>query len=52
MAVAPRGARATEESRKVVDEILAEWTDHLGADRMRALTDALVSLREITDPYR
>ncbi|GAA0908726.1 MarR family winged helix-turn-helix transcriptional regulator [Virgisporangium ochraceum] len=50
--VAAHGARAVETSRKVVDEILAEWTDHLGADRMRAMTDALVSLREITDPYR
>jgi DNA-binding MarR family transcriptional regulator len=50
--VAAHGARAVEASRKVVDEILAEWTDHLGADRMRAMTDALVSLREITDPYR
>jgi DNA-binding MarR family transcriptional regulator len=50
--VAPRGARAVEASRKVVDEIVAEWTDHLGEDSMRALTDALVSLREIADPYR
>ena len=50
--VAPRGQEAVDAARTVVDEILAEWTRHLGARRMRAFTDALVSLREITDPYR
>jgi DNA-binding MarR family transcriptional regulator len=50
--IAPRGQEAVGAAREVIDEILAEWTRHLGARRMRAFTDALVSLREITDPYR
>lgn len=32
--------------------IEAEWEEHLGAERMAQLRDALISLREITDPYR
>jgi DNA-binding MarR family transcriptional regulator len=50
--IAPRGQRAVEASKRVVDEMVAEWTRHLGEKRMHALTEALVSLREITDPYQ
>jgi DNA-binding MarR family transcriptional regulator len=50
--IAPRGREVVDASRRVVDETIAEWTRHLGPRRMRAMTDALVSLREITDPYR
>jgi DNA-binding MarR family transcriptional regulator len=39
-------ARAEEQ------RIEQEWEAHLGARRMRELRDALVRLREITDPYR
>ncbi|MFE3987149.1 hypothetical protein ACFXPR_21930 [Nocardia tengchongensis] len=28
-----------------------EWADHLGERRMRNLREALVQLRNITDPY-
>jgi DNA-binding MarR family transcriptional regulator len=50
--LAPRGRRAVEASQNVVDDVLAEWSGHLGPRRMRALTEALTSLRQITDPYR
>lgn len=33
-------------------QIEREWEAHLGARRMRELREALVLLREITDPYR
>jgi DNA-binding MarR family transcriptional regulator len=39
-------ARAEEQ------RIEQEWEAHLGARRMRELREALVRLREITDPYR
>ena len=38
-------ARAEEE------RIEAEWAAHLGPKRMAQLRDALMSLREVTDPY-
>jgi DNA-binding MarR family transcriptional regulator len=50
--IAPRGQRGVDAARQVVEDVVAEWTRHLGAERMRALTEALVSLREITDPYQ
>jgi DNA-binding MarR family transcriptional regulator len=50
--IAPRGRRAVEASQRVVDDVVAEWTRHLGAERMHTLTETLVSLREITDPYQ
>jgi DNA-binding MarR family transcriptional regulator len=50
--VAPRGAQAVTLANKVVEEIEAEWTVHLGARRMAQLRQTLTRLREITDPYR
>jgi DNA-binding MarR family transcriptional regulator len=35
-----------------VERVLAEWADHVGADRLRQLYDTLLDLREITDPWR
>ena len=35
-----------------VDRVLAEWEDHVGADRLRRVYDTLCDLREITDPWR
>lgn len=32
--------------------IEAEWEAHLGPERMQQLREALVALREITDPYQ
>lgn len=50
--VAPRGRRVVAASAKVVAEMTADWTAHLGQQRMRQLTEALMALREVTDPYR
>jgi DNA-binding MarR family transcriptional regulator len=49
--VAPRGAAATPIAAAVVAEVEAEWTAHLGRQRMERLRQALAQLREITDPY-
>jgi DNA-binding MarR family transcriptional regulator len=35
-----------------VARIETEWRDQLGAKRFQQMHDALVALREITDPYR
>jgi DNA-binding MarR family transcriptional regulator len=35
-----------------VERVLAEWADHVGADRLRQLHETLRDLREITDPWR
>ena len=50
--VAERGAAAKTVADAVVDEVEAEWRAHLGERRWRQLREALIRLREITDPYR
>jgi DNA-binding MarR family transcriptional regulator len=50
--IAERGARSVEASRAIVAAVEAEWTAHLGADRMAELRRILTDLREITDPWR
>ncbi|ETT28877.1 MULTISPECIES: MarR family transcriptional regulator [Rhodococcus] len=50
--IAPRGAEAGHVARAEEARIEAEWTEHLGARRMKQLREALTLLREITDPYR
>jgi DNA-binding MarR family transcriptional regulator len=47
----PRGRKALRIARRVQAEIEAEWEAHLGARRAAQLRAALVSLREITDPW-
>jgi DNA-binding MarR family transcriptional regulator len=47
-----RAAAAVPIGAKVIEEIEAEWTTHLGTRRMAQLRDTLTRLREITDPYR
>lgn len=49
--IAERGARTIPIAAAVVAEIEAEWTAHLGATQAAQLRRALLSLREITDPY-
>lgn len=45
-------ARAVQRiARKVERQIEREWEAHLGAERMKALQQALEDLREITDPF-
>jgi hypothetical protein len=36
----------------VVAAVEQEWRTHLGERRWRQLRDALVRLREVTDPFR
>jgi DNA-binding MarR family transcriptional regulator len=38
-------------AQSAVDEVIGEWEAHLGHRRMRQLREALILLREITDPY-
>lgn len=49
--IAPRGAMAVPVAAAVVAEVEAEWTAHLGADRVARLREILTDLRDITDPY-
>lgn len=49
--VAPRGAAAVRSSVDVVARVEARWAAHLGEARITQLREALVALREITDPY-
>lgn len=49
--IAPRGREVQRIARREERSIEREWARHLGAERMAALQDALVALREITDPY-
>ncbi len=51
VALAERGLAVQRVARREERAIEREWTRHLGADRMRALHDALTALRPITDPY-
>ncbi len=50
--LAERGRAVQREARVVEQQVEAEWTRHLGADRMAALRESLLDLREITDPWR
>jgi hypothetical protein len=50
--VAERGEKAIPLAAEVVAEVEAEWTAHLGEQRMRQLRQILIRLREITDPYQ
>jgi DNA-binding MarR family transcriptional regulator len=47
-----RGADLCHAAAEEVHRIEARWRAHLGAEPFRALHDALIELREITDPYR
>lgn len=49
--LAPRGEQAQTCAREMERIVEAEWEQHLGPRRMRALRGALVDLREITDPF-
>ena len=47
-----RGRRLCAAAAEEVAKVEAEWRNHLGARTYQQLHAALVSLREITDPYR
>ncbi|WP_241005291.1 MarR family winged helix-turn-helix transcriptional regulator [Nocardioides sp. zg-1228] len=46
-----RGREAARHAGQVVAAVEREWTDHLGPDLADRLREALVRLRELTDPY-
>jgi DNA-binding MarR family transcriptional regulator len=50
--IAARGKEVVPIARAEEAKIEAEWTSHLGERRMRQLREALVLLRDITDPYQ
>ena len=50
--LAERGRAVQREARVVEQQVEAEWRRHLGADRMTALRESLLELRQITDPWR
>lgn len=49
--VAERGERAIPIASAIVAEVEAEWSAHLGKQRMTQLRQALTRLRDITDPW-
>jgi DNA-binding MarR family transcriptional regulator len=51
IAFGPRGREALPVAEAAEREMEAEWTAHLGAARARQLREALLRLREITDPW-
>jgi DNA-binding MarR family transcriptional regulator len=50
--ITERGRASIAVARAVIAEIEAEWTAHLGQDRMEQLRGALTALRDITDPFQ
>jgi DNA-binding MarR family transcriptional regulator len=46
-----RGRAASVEAMQVVIGVEREWTEHLGEELTEQLREALVRLREVTDPY-
>jgi DNA-binding MarR family transcriptional regulator len=46
------GLEAAESARDVVMTVEETWTAHLGPELAAALREALLKLREITDPYQ
>lgn len=47
-----RGRAAAREAMQVVMGVEREWTEHLGPELAGQLREALMKLREVTDPYR
>ena len=47
-----RSSGMAQAANAEVDRVLAEWADHVGADRLQLVHDVLRDLREITDPWR
>lgn len=50
--ITERGAATIPIGAKVIAEVEAVWSAHIGLRRMAKLRDTLIRLREITDPYR
>jgi DNA-binding MarR family transcriptional regulator len=48
----PRADDVVRTADAEVVRVLAEWEEHVGADRLRDMHQTLLDLREITDPWR
>ena len=46
-----RGRQASQRAMEVVIGVEREWAEHLGPELTDRLREALVRLREVTDPY-
>ncbi len=47
----PRARRVAQAADAEVERVLAEWSDHVGDERLHQLHETLRDLREITDPW-
>ena len=47
-----RAQRVVKTANAEVERVLAEWADHVGAERLHEMHGTLLELREITDPWR
>jgi DNA-binding MarR family transcriptional regulator len=48
----PRAHQVVSVANAAVERALAEWADHVGADRLGQMYEILHDLREITDPWQ
>jgi len=46
-----RADRVVSTANAEVERVLNEWAEHVGADRLRQMSQTLLDLREITDPW-
>ena len=46
-----RAHRVVRAADAEVARVLAEWADHVGADRLRQVSSTLLELRDLTDPW-
>jgi len=46
-----RADKVVRAANAEVERVLTEWADHVGADRLQQLSETLLDLREITDPW-
>ena len=47
-----RARRVVQAADAEVERVLAEWSDHVGEQRLRQMHETLRDLREIMDPWR
>jgi DNA-binding MarR family transcriptional regulator len=47
-----RADKVVSAANTEVERVLAEWAEHVGADRLGQLYEVLRDLRELTDPWR
>ena len=47
-----RAQEVVKTANAEVERVLAEWSDHVGTERLRQMHETLLDLREITDPWR